>query len=155
MKKFRFRLQKLLDIRESNENRIKNELASVLGLQNVERVKIDNINKNIGQQKRILSEKMRNSEISAEEAIRFERYIDSSLRAIDSTQVRIDELEPAVKEIRDRLTIASRDKKVVEKLKERQYEDYLYEVKMAEFKENDDMNQKMYARRKFLEVDND
>ena len=155
MKKFRFRLQKLLDIRESNEKRIKNELASVLGVQNVERVKIDNINKNIEQQKRIFSEKMRKNEMSAEEAIKFERYIDSSLRAIDATQVKIDELEPAVQEIRDRLVIASRDKKVVEKLKERQYEDYLYEVKMAEFKENDDMNQKLYARRKFMEVEYD
>ena len=47
MKKFQFRLQKLLDIREARENEIKNELMKVLAQQNKERVFQDKLRNKI------------------------------------------------------------------------------------------------------------
>jgi len=42
---------------------------------------------------------------------------------------------------------ASREKKVVEKLKERKRKQYMYDLNREIVKENDDANQKVYVRR--------
>ena len=39
MKKFKFGLQKLLELREAREREVKNELAKIVSIQNRERVK--------------------------------------------------------------------------------------------------------------------
>ena len=152
MKRFKFRLQKLLDIREERERNIKNELASIVGLQNIERFKVQNIRENIGRHQGGFAKKMRDQGVSAEEALRFARYIDSSLRNIDVTQEKIDSMEPAVEEVRQRLITATKEKKVIEKLKERRFEEYEYKAKISELKENDDMNQKLHMRKKAMEA---
>jgi len=75
------------------------------------------------------------------------RYVNSARNAIVEAQKRIEDIQPIVDEIRERLVIASREKKIVEKLKERKYEEYMYEFNRTLNKENDDMNQKLYQRK--------
>lgn len=48
MKKFDFRLQKLLDLREAREQELKNELSALVSVQNVERMKQQELNDKIG-----------------------------------------------------------------------------------------------------------
>lgn len=155
MKKFQFRLQKLLDIREAFEKQIKNELAAVIGRQNIERAKRDDLLSGIDAEKKIYSERIRRGIFSANEAMIFERFIDSSRRGVVSTEKNIEAIEPDVAEVRQRLLIASRDRKVVEKLKERRFDEFNYEYNKNESKENDDLNQKLFARRVSLEAVND
>lgn len=84
---------------------------------------------------------------TAEEMMMYEKFVDLSRRAITFADRRIEEMEPAINEVRGRLVLASTEKKVVEKLKERKLEEYNYEMNREITKENDDMNQKIYMRR--------
>ncbi len=147
MKKFHFTLQRLLDIREARETEIKHELMKVLSLQNQERVLQDQLRNKIKQFEVQQSEKMKKGFFSAEEVLMLMRYSDVSRKAIIESQRRIDELQPEVDRIRERLVAASRDKKVVEKLKDRKFEEFEYEYNREQAKENDDMNQKLYHRK--------
>jgi flagellar export protein FliJ len=60
-------------------------------------------------------------------------------------------MEPEIQSVRERLIEASREKKIVEKLKERKRLEYDYEVNREIAKENDDMNQKIFIKRMSLE----
>ncbi len=146
MKKFNFRLQKLLDIRERKEREIQYELSKVMARQNQERQKQEELRSSIAEEQRRFSEKLRKGKFSSHEAIMFEKYVDISLRAIETAQKRIEAMEPEILEIRGRLVEASKQKKVVERLKERKFEEYTYEVNREIAKESDDINQKLFNR---------
>jgi flagellar FliJ protein len=148
MKKFKFRLQTLLDIREVREREIQYELAKIVSLQNIEREKQAVLRRRIEEQKILFSIKLKNGNYSAGEAILFERFVDVSLRAINTAEDRIKSMEPQIQEVRNRLVEASRARKVVEKLKDRKQTQYKYEVNRELGKENDETNQKIYAMRK-------
>ena len=147
MKKFKFSLQTLLDIREAKEKEIKNELMKVLGIQNRERLLQEELKGKIAKYESEYSEKLKKGTFSPEYAMSIMRYIDTARNAIVEAQRRIDDLQPVVDEIRERLVVASREKKVVEKLKERKFNEYMYEFNRAVAKENDDVNQKLYNTR--------
>lgn len=147
MKKFRFSLQRLLDIREAKETQIKNELMKVLSLQNRERILQDELRNKISRYENLYSERIKKGHFSAEEAMTLMRFTDVSRNAIVESQRRIEDLQPEVDRIRERLVAASRDKKVVEKLKDRKFEEFEYEFNREQAKENDDMNQKLYHRK--------
>ena len=148
MKKFKFRLQTLLDIREVREREIQYELAKIVSLQNLEREKQAALRRRIDEQKNLFGIKLKKGSYSAGEAILFERFVDVSLRAITTAEDRIKSMEPQIQEVRKRLIEASRARKVVEKLKDRKQTQYNYEVNRELGKENDETNQKIYAMRK-------
>ncbi len=148
MKKFNFKLQTLLNLREAREREIRNELARIVSLQNREREKQADLRRRIDEQKALFGEKLRSGAYSPAEAILFERFVDVSLRAIDAAEGRIRGMEPRVKEVRDRLIEASRARKVVDKLKERRKAEYDYAVNRELNKESDETNQRIYDMRK-------
>ena len=147
MKKFKFSLQKLLDIREAKETEIKHELMKALGIQNRERMFQDDLRDKINKYESEYREKLKKGIFSPEEAMLLMRYADVARNAIVEAQRRIENMQPIVDEIRGRLVVASREKKIVEKLKERKFEEYMYEFNRSVAKENDDMNQKLYQRK--------
>jgi flagellar protein FliJ len=148
MKKFRFRLQKLLDIRETQEKQIKNELAALVSLQNIERNKQTELQQKMSDRKQSLRIMMKNRAFSYNEVMMFERFKDSAHKAIDIAERKILEMEPEILRVRERLVNASKEKKVVEKLKERKFNDYTYAVNRETAKENDDTNQKIFLKKR-------
>jgi flagellar protein FliJ len=148
MKKFKFKLQTLLDIREAREREIQYELARIISLQNREREKQADLRRRIDEQKSLFGEKLKRGAYSSSEAILFERFVDVSLRAIDTAEERIISMEPQIQEVRSRLVEASRGRKVVEKLRERKRVQHTYEVNRELNKENDETNQNIYAMKK-------
>jgi flagellar protein FliJ len=148
LKKFKFSLQRLLEIREAAEKEIKNELAAVVALQNAERAQQEELRTSIELHRKNLRERMKEGKYRIAEGIFLEKYLDISHRAIEAAERRIEEIEPEVQEVRNRLVEASREKKVVEKLRERKLKEYNYHVNSEIAKENDDINQKIYLRKK-------
>ena len=147
MKKFKFSLQRLLDIREAKETEIKNELMKALGIQNRERMLQEDLRVKIAKYESEYSEKLKKGVFSPDEAMSIMNYVNGARKSIVEAQRRIEDMQPAIDEIRGRLVIASREKKIVEKLKERKFDEYMYEYNRAVTKENDDMNQKLYHRK--------
>ena len=147
MKKFKFRLQKLLDVREARETEIKHELMKVLSLQNQERIFQDRLKLQMEQYRKRYGEKIKMGTLSVDEMMSLMRYNDVSEKAIVESGKKIERLEPEVRRIREKLVVASREKKIVEKLRARKLEEFNYEFNREQFKENDDMNQKIYQRK--------
>ena len=147
MKKFKFRLQKLLDVREARETEIKHELMKVLSLQNQERIFQDQLKSQMEQYRKRYGEKIKMGTLSVDEMMSLMRYNDVSEKAIVESGKKIERLEPEVRRIREKLVVASREKKIVEKLRARKLEEFNYEFNREQFKENDDMNQKIYQRK--------
>lgn len=152
MKKFKFRLQRLLDIREAKEKDIKNELAAMLTVQNRERLKQEQYRNSIDEQHGKFAALIKSGRYSYSAASAFERYIDFAHRVIRDQQERIDAMEPEIQKVRDRLVEASRERKVVEKLKQRRWDEFMYEYNREIAKENDDTNQKIFVRRRIEEM---
>ncbi len=148
MKKFKFKLQTLLNIRQAREREIQYELARIVSLQNRERALQEELRRRIDEQKSLFGVRLRKGAYSGSEAILFERFVDVSLRAINTAEEKIKGMEPEIIEVRGRLIEASRARKVVEKLRERKRELYNYELNRELAKEMDEMNQKIYRAAK-------
>ena len=147
MKKFAFPLQKLLDIRQAREDEVRNELMKILSVQNREKVIQDEMLNKINYYENQQSELIKKGVFSPEKIISLMRYTDISRRAIEESVKRAEAMEPEIQSVRERLIEASRERKIVEKLKERKRAEYDYEVNREIAKENDDMNQKIFIKR--------
>ncbi|MCX8123889.1 MAG: flagellar export protein FliJ [Spirochaetes bacterium] len=144
MKKFEFRLQKLLDLRISKEHAIKAELAGLIAKQNAEIALQQDYKRKIKEYYNRLSNKMRQGTFSYSEALMCERFAYNAEKAIALSQRRVEQLQPEIDKVRQRLLQASKERKVVERLKEKKYEEYMYQYNREMAKELDDINQRMY-----------
>ncbi|MFC1669055.1 flagellar export protein FliJ [Spirochaetota bacterium] len=146
MKKFEFKLEKLLDMRLAKEREVQNELAALLALQNREKVKQEELKRSILDHQKKFQKKLRLGDYSVNENLIYEKYVDISLRAIDVSEEKIQGMEPGIKKVRKRLVEASKERRVVEKLKERKLEEYNFKLNREIAKENDDMNINLFNR---------
>ena len=137
MKKFEFRLQTLLNIREAAEKKVQNELAELLNVQNAMRAQQQDYNSKIENERGRLNKQMRDGNYSYSDVLAFEKFYEGAVRAINILELDIQGMEESVNEVRNRLIEASRERKVVEKLKEKKWKEYLYEFNREENKEND------------------
>lgn len=147
MKKFIFPLQKLLDIRQAREEEVRNELMKILGEQNREKIIQDELLNKIKLYEKQQSEEIKKGLYTPDKIMSLMRFTDVSRRAIDESVKRAEAMEPEIQAVRERLIEASRERKIVEKLKERKRAEYDYEVNREIAKENDDMNQKIFIKR--------
>ena len=150
MKKFKFNLQRLLDIREAKEKAVINELSALVSKQNVERQKQETLKVNLDAEHSKITQKMRLGSLTSDEILNYARFTTLSEMAMEATERNIGSFEPSISKVRVRLINASKEKKVVEKLREKKKEEYYYEMNREIAKENDDTNQKIYARRRML-----
>ena len=148
MKKFKFNLQKLLELREAKEREVMNELSALVSRQNVERQKQETLQMNLGAEHSKITQKMRLGNITSDEVLNYARYVVLSEMAIKSTGRSIDSYEPSISKVRVRLINASKEKKVVEKLREKKIEEFNYAMNREIVKENDDANQRIYEIRR-------
>ncbi len=147
MKKFQFKLERLLDLRHAKEREVQNELAQVLSLQNRERMKQEQYRRSITEQHQKFAGRIRQGRFSYGEAVMFERFIEFAHMVIRDQQDKIDRMEPEIQKVRERLVEASKQRKVVERLKDRRWQEFQYEYNREMGKENDDMNQKLHVKR--------
>src|SRR4030042_6248218 len=103
MKRFKFKLQTLLNIREAREREIEYELAKIISLQNLERAKQERLLQKIEEQKVLFGDKLKRGYYSINEVVLFERFVDVSLRAIEPAENKIKSMQPQINEVRERL----------------------------------------------------
>ncbi|MCL2026103.1 MAG: flagellar export protein FliJ [Leptospirales bacterium] len=147
MDRFKFKLQRLLDIRETKEVEIKNELSAVVGRQNVERARQEQLRGRMSELTGRLRAEWVDGRIDSTSVILYARFEEQAIRAIEASDKKIAAIQPEVDAIRERLIEASKEKKIVEKLKERRQKEYDIWLNRQIIKENDDINQKIHARR--------
>ena len=147
MNKFNFKLQRLLDIRETKEIEVKNELSVVIGRQNVERARQEQLRNRVNELNDRLRTEWVDGKIDSKNVILYARFEEQAIRAIEAADKKILAIQPEVDAIRERLVEVSKEKKIVEKLKERKQKEYNIWLNRQIVKENDDINQKIHNRR--------
>jgi len=144
---FKFKLQKALEVKEREEDKIKKELSENLEILKIEENKLESINIEIENtmisyseiKKGILNISLMNS---------FEIFL-RKLKVDKEKQVNnLISLEEKIQEIKDKFLEIRKEKKIFEKLKEKTYEKYLVEEIKKEQKFIDELSNTMYNRRK-------
>ena len=123
MKKFRFKLETVLNVKERKEEQLKHELLKIQALKIQEEQLLAEVN-----EKRAYITREKSNEnkkgIDIQSLIHFEQYIGSLLKKIDDTKNNIKVLEKKADNKREEVVEASREKKVFEKLKEKQFGEF-------------------------------
>ena len=94
---------------------------------------------------------MRSGEYSLSESLIYEKFVDISLRAIDFAEQKIKEMEPDIQKVREKLIQASKERMVIERLKERRLREYNVLLNREIARENDDINMNLFNRNVLLE----
>ncbi|MDA3900599.1 MAG: flagellar export protein FliJ [Spirochaetes bacterium] len=144
MKKFKFRLQKLLDIKMAFEKQIQHELAREIGKQNLLRDKQQLLRERVEGQQHAFHESMRGTGGNFNDLKSFHRYSEYADMVIASSEAEIEAMQPKINEIRSRLIEASKERKSIEKLKEKKHDEWKYAVNRAEEKELEEINMRIF-----------
>lgn len=132
MKKFNFQFQKILEYKESIEDQKRNFFNKELTAYNEEKLTLKTL-----VDKRDYFNEQRNSNISSTTINNlklFNQYSMDINETIDYQQERVVIKEKDVERAKKKLIESVKEKKTFEKLKERHYEQYLFEVKKDEEK---------------------
>lgn len=155
MKKFAFRLQKLLNIKKAYERQIQHQLAHEVSRQNALIQKQDQLRSKVAEQQALFHDTMKQHRDTVDSLRTFHQYASYADSVISDAQRQIEELQPVINEIRGRLSEAVKERRKIEKLKERKYEEWKYMVKREEEKELDEQNMKIYNQRRREELRHD
>jgi len=131
MKKFQFKLQAVLHFRQRKEDILKKELAEIKKAFDFEKHKLDKLKSKLSKLQIELREKQLSSfDVSVAKA--YSSYIDKIEADIELQSIKLADIAKEVKKAQERLLKASRDKKVLEKLHDKKYEEYRQEFERVE-----------------------
>lgn len=133
---FRFSLQKVLDYREQLEEEAKNRFALVQRQYREAKAQLAALSSELEtQEARLYGQVIDN----AGERWLLESFIKGLRADIEATTARVQNLRATRDEMRRILAARSMDKKLLEKLKERKYRQYLLDERLKEQRFNDEI----------------
>jgi flagellar FliJ protein len=143
MKRFRFRLQRILDIREQ----IRDEARQELGRRNAELAHEESVLRGLEQElQRLRAEG--DGIVTAGEYQLMGAYAVRVQKLIEQQYVKIDEARKRVLEAQEKYIQANKDAKALELLKERKREEYDKEILREEINQLDEVATQRAATRK-------
>ena len=145
MKRFHFRLERLLEIRSYRERQWLAKLAAASGL--CTRLSRRITEKGEAARGAFYIDPRRGHELDLSLLTCREHYINR----LGKEQVKLkEELQEKMRQraqVQSKYQEVSRDKKILEKLKEKRESDYYCQAKLEEFKEVDDLNSSQFVRK--------
>lgn len=135
MKRFSFKLEAVLRLREQEEQLVQIELADALRLRVAAQAQLD-----ASRQAQLdIYEYVRTNQVPASELQQISRYDELHRQRIVDATIQLAHLDADIERVRLRLNEAMAAKKALEKLKERQSEQHRKEMLAAEAAELDEM----------------
>lgn len=131
---FKFRMQRILEHRETLENIKKGEFGKIQTELNQQREVLESLK---SKQSDILTERASKMNTTMYELQMYNNYILELDRQMEMQMKKIEAIKIEVEKARSELIEATKDKKIIEKLKLRDYQEFLYEEKKIEEKAND------------------
>jgi flagellar protein FliJ len=147
LKKFSFKLEPVLNVRKCKEEELQRKLAEILDrLQDA----VEEMAKTLSQRHLIANqlEEFKKKPIGIEDLLTYQNYIESLDKRLDEQETRIQKIEKEVEEMRELLLKACKDKKIIEKIKERQKACYNNELLRQEIIFLDEVGVIRSARKK-------
>lgn len=146
MKRFNFRLKKVLKHREIVENLRKEKLGKAKSELKKERDLLRKMEDTRRRTREELKER-RSNLISLPEALIYETYLERMDEEVGLQTTKAAQLSQKVEKTRQDLIEASQEKKIVEKLKERREEEYSNEMKRFEQGISDEASVNQFNRK--------
>ncbi len=125
MKKFKFRLDSVLQVREKQEKKVQVEMAEIIMERSHEEKKLEQL---ADQREQMIVEAEKKERLSAEELQTDQSYLNSLADQISQKKNNVNELLNREDEKRDELVKKMTEKKVLEKLKEKKKLEHTHEV---------------------------
>jgi len=148
MKKFVFKLERVLRIKEHKEHIAKEQYAKVLQQKLLLEKEIEEFYKNI--ENTINGEVFHDNEILNYDSLTIkDNYIKGLNIKIKENRERIEQIEPTLEKLKEELFQKTKERKIFTKLKEKDYQKYKEEFKIDEIKSIDDSANKAYILSKF------
>lgn len=135
--KFNFKLEKVLNYKENIEGYKKNLYGTVQEKLNKEEDRLKYINqykKNLENEKSISATKTKVGNL-----LMYNNYIKDISKKIENQEKLVIETRKELEEAKEEMIIAVKEKKIFEKLKEKEYEKHLYEMEKEEEKQIDSL----------------
>lgn len=145
MNKFKFKLETVLKVKARIEDLRKMELREAESRRDQARLELYRWQKEIADNIRLYREKFQ-QRINPEEVNNYHRYLTWLNRQADSAALQLQEREKEVAERRQKLVEASKEKKILEKLKDKAYQDYQAEQLRAEIQFLDELGTGRFIR---------
>ncbi len=138
MKRFRFKLQAVLDHRLRIEKAKKQAFAQAVGLVNQKQHQLEQIYGLLRQERAALAGKTTGL-LDIDELLAHRRYVGSLELRLSHLHSELHKRQQLLDQRRQALLEASRDRKVLERLKDRRHEEYQLEMRRAEQREQDEI----------------
>lgn len=146
MPRFKFSLQRVLEIRKHKEELLKNELVTLRREHTHEESILRELETKHIEQLNEIRKRQSCPNISSEEMLRYYLYLERLDNDIERQQTKLLELEQKVEAAKERLIKASQERKVLEKLHERKFEEWKWEQEKIEQAFLDEIALSMYTR---------
>lgn len=144
MRRFQFRLERFLELRRWKEREWELKLARALGECLLIENRIKEIGEEIGASR--LAQFSEGGRVDVEAMARRELYVQRLALERERAQVTLEEKRREMERVRARYLEVSKERKVLDKLKERRSEEYYDRQLDEEYKAVDDMNSSAAAR---------
>lgn len=147
MKRFLFKLQKLLDIRSHKEKRIKNELAKAQFERNTIFLKREGLSRELESGHSKMAEDLKNSILSGETMQMYQRYFHRLKEQISHKDAQIRSADGRIALINERLVEARKERRILERLKENKWKEHQYGVQKEEQEFFDEVGTTTFLRK--------
>lgn len=137
MAKFSFRLQSVLNLKNQQEDNLKNELGKALRRLDNEKHKLAQLKSSLIDLEAQFNEKAKKSDVY--KLIKFNEYLSLLTSKIKLQKEKVNCAALNVDKVREELVKAVKERKILDKLKEKKKEEYFQEQKRSEQKTNDEI----------------
>lgn len=143
-KKFMYQMQRILDMRTRKEDQLKAELASSIRTRDLEVAALNTLVEKRGKAQKALEGYLSRGEVA--EVQNTNLFLQNLSGKVDNQNRVVTKSNLKVEDVRKKLTIASKEKKIIEKHKEKKEEEWKEEVKKWENKQMDDIASQIFNR---------
>ncbi len=146
MKRFLYRFQRILEFKEGVENSCRAELAEVLSVINREKTQLEFFNR--VKQKHMSSDRgVKSLQFNVELLRTGANYSLMLQRKIEEQKQQIEQIEAVLEDKRKNLLEAEKERRIYEKLKDRDQKLYLREQKREERKQLDQVGERIHHQK--------
>lgn len=137
MAKFSFRLQPVLNIKTQQEENLKNELGKAVQRLETEKLELARLEGSLNELISEFNEKTKKSTVH--KLIEFNEYLSLLTSKIKLQKENVNCAAQNVDKVREELVTAVKERKILDKFKEKKLEEYNLEQKKLEQKTNDEV----------------
>ena len=148
MKKFKFKLQRLLDIRIRKEDLLRDELMILNAKLKLEQDRLTDLITKTDKTLDTIKKIQTTQATTPEEMTAFQTYLQSLANQKANQKLFIKQAQERVDHKREEVIEASKERKIIDKLKEHEYFDYLVELDKWDQKVTEEMAISIFNRHK-------